>query len=112
MEPELLPRTSDLVFKMLFGAERNTDILCPFLNAVLRLPEDVITEVTLMNPYQGYQAVDAKKTILDVKVKTATGRRIDIEMQVRDQHGLTERITFTRRRCSQNSPCRSIGTIC
>ncbi|MDR2164118.1 MAG: Rpn family recombination-promoting nuclease/putative transposase, partial [Zoogloeaceae bacterium] len=41
----------DEVFKMLFGDERNTDLLVAFLRAVLPLPDDDYEEITLMNPF-------------------------------------------------------------
>jgi len=94
MELEPLSPISDIVFKMLFGNEKNTDILSAFLKAVLLLPEEEFSEVTLVNPFQGSEYPNEKTTILDVKATTASGRRIDIEIQVQNQKALEERIVF------------------
>jgi predicted transposase/invertase (TIGR01784 family) len=92
--PALLPPSSDIVFKMLFGDARNSDILIAFLKAILPLPEDEFQEVTLMNPFLANEYPDEKVSILDVKAKTASGRRIDIEIQVRNHSALKERIVL------------------
>ena len=92
MTTELLSPTSDIVFKMLFGNEQNTDILAAFLKAVLLLPEDEFKEVTILNPFHGNEYPDEKATILDVKATTASGRRIDIEIQVQNHSAMKQRI--------------------
>ncbi|MDR0576422.1 MAG: Rpn family recombination-promoting nuclease/putative transposase [Candidatus Accumulibacter sp.] len=51
MPPNLLPPSSDIVFKMLFGDTRNSDLLIAFLKAVLPLPDGEFQEVTPMNPF-------------------------------------------------------------
>jgi len=94
MEQEPLSPISDIVFKMLFGNEQNTDILSAFLKAVLLLPEEEFSEVTILNPFLGSEYPSEKMTILDVKATTASGRRIDIEIQVQNQKALKERIVF------------------
>jgi predicted transposase/invertase (TIGR01784 family) len=94
MTTELLPPSSDIVFKMLFGDARNTDILIAFLRAVLPLPDDEFQEITLINPFLANEYPDEKVSILDIKAKTASGRRIDIEIQVRNHRALKERIVL------------------
>ena len=94
MTTELLLPTSDIVFRMLFGSERNTDILSAFLKAVLLLPGDELAEVAIMNPLLDSEFPDVKATILDVKAKTASGRRIDIEMQMDNYAEMKQRIMF------------------
>ncbi|MDR1708537.1 MAG: Rpn family recombination-promoting nuclease/putative transposase, partial [Candidatus Accumulibacter sp.] len=91
---DLLPPSSDIVFKMLFGDARNSDILIAFLRAVLPLPDDEFQEVTLMNPFLANEYPDEKASILDIKAKTANGRRIDIEIQMQNHSGLKERIVL------------------
>jgi predicted transposase/invertase (TIGR01784 family) len=91
---DLLPPSSDIVFKMLFGDARNSDILIAFLKAVLPLPDDEFEEITLMNPFLANEYPDEKVSILDVKARTASGRRIDIEIQVRNHSALKERIVL------------------
>jgi hypothetical protein len=40
----------DFAFKILFGSEENKNILLPFVNSVLSLPEPLV-ELILLNPY-------------------------------------------------------------
>ncbi|MCL2162039.1 MAG: Rpn family recombination-promoting nuclease/putative transposase [Betaproteobacteria bacterium] len=91
--PFLSPR-NDLVFKLLFGDARNTDILADFLNAALDLPEEDFLDIVLVDPHLNGEDIDDKQGILDVKAKTATGKIIDIEIQVAEQPQMRERIVF------------------
>jgi predicted transposase/invertase (TIGR01784 family) len=88
-----LPPSSDIVFKMLFGDEQHKDILTAFLKAALPLPDDEYAEIELQNPYL-WNKPEKKVSILDIKAKTAGGKLIDIEIQVRNDHAMRERIVF------------------
>jgi len=94
MDHDLLSPTSDIVFRMLFGSERNTDVLIAFLKEVLLLPGDDLAEVAIMNPILDSDLTDVKASILDIKAKTALGKRIDIEMQMDNHPELRQRIMF------------------
>jgi predicted transposase/invertase (TIGR01784 family) len=90
----LLPLKSDIVFKMVFADQRNSDILRCFLAAALDIPEGQFEEVTVINPQLELEHPDDKLGILDVRVLTQSGKRIDIEIQVYEYPFLPERITF------------------
>ncbi|MDR1854935.1 MAG: Rpn family recombination-promoting nuclease/putative transposase, partial [Azoarcus sp.] len=94
MSNELFSPRQDIVFKMLFGSEGSTDILTAFLKAVLPLSDDEYAEVTLLNPISTSDFPDDKICILDVKVETAKGRIIDVEIQVANKSDLRERIVY------------------
>lgn len=72
---------SDIAFKKIFGDIHKTEILISFLNAVLDLPQRVIS-VELVSPYQVPHLPDFKNTCLDVKAKDALDREFIVEMQV------------------------------
>jgi predicted transposase/invertase (TIGR01784 family) len=91
--PFLSPR-NDLVFKLLFGTPRNTDLLTDFLKAALDLPPEDLLDIVLVDPHLNGEATDDKQGILDIKAKTATGKIIDIEIQVAEQPQMCERIVF------------------
>jgi predicted transposase/invertase (TIGR01784 family) len=82
------------VFKLLFGDERNLDLLTDFLKAVLDLPTDEYTEAVIVDPHLLRDADSGKLGILDVKLKTKSGRIIDIEIQVALTPEMKERIVF------------------
>jgi predicted transposase/invertase (TIGR01784 family) len=92
-KPFLSPR-NDAVFKMLFGDAQDTSLLTEFLKSTLTLPAEDYAEVTIIDPYSRRDLPDDKQSILDVKVKTASGKRIDIEIQIAGQPDLRERIVF------------------
>jgi predicted transposase/invertase (TIGR01784 family) len=91
---DILSPCSDIVFKMLFGDIHNLDILKPFLQAVLPLPDDDYDEITLLNPFLFSDAPDNKTSILDIKAKTKTGRLLDIEIQVANHTAMRSRIVY------------------
>jgi predicted transposase/invertase (TIGR01784 family) len=92
-KPLLSPR-NDAVFKMLFADARDLAPLIDFLQAVLNLPAEDFAEVTLADPHLTREGADDKLGILDVKVKTATGNSIDIEIQIANHPRMRERIVF------------------
>ncbi|GHV53129.1 hypothetical protein FACS1894216_10520 [Synergistales bacterium] len=90
----LLKPKNDLLFKRIFGAEDNIDVLTEFLKSVLRLPAAEYSEVILCNPNTQYDRADDKIGILDIKVRTTTGKIIDVEIQLEAVPQLRERIMF------------------
>jgi predicted transposase/invertase (TIGR01784 family) len=92
-KPFLSPR-NDVIFKMLFGDGRDTDILTAFLQSALTLPAEDYAEVTVVDPHLAREHPDDKLGILDVRLKTAGGNMIDIEIQVCDHPHIRERIVF------------------
>ncbi|MDR1399876.1 MAG: Rpn family recombination-promoting nuclease/putative transposase, partial [Treponema sp.] len=88
----LLPKI-DFIFKTIFGNEHNRPLLKSFLQAVLCLGEDEF-EIEFVNPYLQPVAKDGKLCILDVKIRTKTGKLIDIEMQIIHTANIFERICF------------------
>ena len=80
--PSLLPVTSDFIFKLIFGDQRNVDILAEFLKAVLDIPNNEYDRITIVDPYVKKESLDDKYGILDVKVHTKNGNIIHVEIQV------------------------------
>ena len=93
MELEILPPTSDFVFKMLFGDSRNTSMLKDFLQSFLELPDEEY-ELTFLNTHVKPEFEGDKLGILDVKVSTASGKVIDIEIQVNPVLNIGKRLSF------------------
>ncbi|MCL2052716.1 MAG: Rpn family recombination-promoting nuclease/putative transposase, partial [Lachnospiraceae bacterium] len=89
----LLPKV-DLIFKLLFGDERNREILKEFLLSVLRLPEEEYEEIIFVDPHLLPEYDGDKLGILDVKVKLKKGKILDIEIQVNPSDVMRERVVF------------------
>ena len=76
---QLLPLTSDIVFKQVFGQEESKPILRVFLNDVLGLDIQSAEQITLLNPIIDPKYIDDKMCILDIRVQLANRSLIDIE---------------------------------
>ena len=92
--PKILPPKADVVFKMLFGDERNIDILVDFLKSVLDISEDEYEKITLTDTHLKRETIDDKLGIVDVKLTTKSGTIIHIEIQVAPESALPERIIY------------------
>lgn len=84
----------DAVFKMLFGDPKNKVILSDFLQAILGLSNDDVSEVDILNPFLRLEDVNGKLGILDVNLTTKSGKIIDIEMQVRKVASMRQRMLY------------------
>jgi predicted transposase/invertase (TIGR01784 family) len=89
--PKIMLPKVDIVFKMLFGDKRNSDILIGFLETIL---EKKINKVQLLDPINKKQSKDDKLSVLDVKAELEAGEIIDIEMQIRNIPEMRHRITY------------------
>ena len=85
---KLLDPKLDVVFKLLFAHVNNRDILIALLTAVLR-PVASIDTVDVLNPEIPKDLPADKGAVLDIHVRLADGRHIDVEMQSELRPGLT-----------------------
>ncbi len=86
---------NDLIFKFVFGHEKNEKILRALLNAILGLegPERII-KLTFLNTFNLQEYVDDKLSILDVKAEDNTGKRVNIEMQVESEPSYINKVIY------------------
>ena len=84
----------DFVFKLIFGDEKNKEILIAFLSDVLRLPKEEFKNIELLNTELLKEFKEDKKGILDVRVKTGNNEHIDIEIQILPTKFIAERSLF------------------
>ena len=82
----LLPVKSDFVFKLIFGDQRNVDVLEAFLKSVLDIPDAEYDRLTIVDPHVKKESEDDKFGILDVKVHTVSGSIIHVEIQLPLSH--------------------------
>jgi predicted transposase/invertase (TIGR01784 family) len=91
MKKPVLKIMVDYVFKLIFGDQRNIDILAGFLKAALDLPEAEYDSLIIVDPNLKREFADDKAGVLDVKVHTKSGIVIDVEIQVSAYGGLRKR---------------------
>ncbi len=85
----LLDVRNDLVFKAIFGKEKNKSLLILLLNAILI---EEVEEIIFLDSYLGAEYVDEKYSILDIRVRTTENVEIDIEMQLEYHSGFENRM--------------------
>jgi len=86
---------NDVIFKAIFGYEKNEKLLISLLNAILDLTGDKkIVSLTFLNAFNIKEYLKDKLTILDVKAVDGTGVRFDVEMQVAPDKSYLQRIMY------------------
>ncbi|WNS43835.1 Rpn family recombination-promoting nuclease/putative transposase [Paenibacillus sp. MMS20-IR301] len=92
---ELLDPRVDFVFKRIFASENNKDVLLAFLNVILLdAGAEPLDEVVLLNPYTDKDDPLDKQSIFDIWAKTASGKLINIEMQLFNQYDMEKRTLY------------------
>ncbi|MBI4646814.1 MAG: Rpn family recombination-promoting nuclease/putative transposase [Bacteroidia bacterium] len=71
----------DLVFKKLFGTEKNKDLTKSLINSVLPAGEK-LSKITLKNPYNYPDYIKGKLSILDIKAEDERGNLYNVEIQI------------------------------
>ena len=94
MTKEFLLPIYEVIFKLLFGDERNKDILTDFLKSVLKVPHEEYDEITISDPHLIREFPDDKLGILDVKLKLKSGRVVNIEIQLATMKAFKQRMMF------------------
>jgi len=97
MIPALLDPRVDFAFKMIFGQPETRDILAAFLNAVLGLEGAarlMAEDLELLNPNLDRRHREDKYAILDVRVRTASGEQMNVEIQLFDRHDMHLRSVY------------------
>ena len=83
----------DVVFKLLFAHPASKSPLISLLTAVLQ-PAVEIVDVEVLNPDMPRQDAADKGIVLDLRVRLADGRLIDVEMQSQWRSGSRKRFLF------------------
>ena len=84
----------DFVFKLIFGDDKNKDILIAFLSAVLKMPVEEFAGIEIINNELLREFAEDKKGILDVRAKMSSGKQIDIEIQILPTQFMPARTLF------------------
>ena len=87
---ELLPLTSDIVFKRVFSIKGNEDLLKSLLESILKFK---IKNITIQNTELPPNLYDNKTSILDINAQLDDDVICDIEMQVKNRQNIDSRST-------------------
>lgn len=95
MKTEYLDLKMDFMFKQLFGHHRRKSITIAFLNDLLnRKGSERIVDVNYENTELIKEQLEGKTSRLDVLVFTSRGERINVEIQLVNQHDMPERMLY------------------
>ena len=84
----------DRIFKALFGND-NKKLLTGFLSALLTdVPKEDIAELQILNAARNIRKVNEKASIVDLRIKTKSGKMLSVEMQKRDKSYFKNRSLF------------------
>lgn len=84
----------DFVFKYIFGNEKHKDISIALLSDILVVPEQEFEGIEIINSELIKEFKEDKKGILDVRIKTKSGKQIDVEIQILPTEYMAERTIF------------------
>jgi predicted transposase/invertase (TIGR01784 family) len=82
----------DFVFRKLFGDPNHVDMIISFLKTFVDLPDEEYVEVTITDPNLLPETKDGKSCILDLKIRTKSGKIINVEIQRDNTREMAERI--------------------
>ncbi len=87
--PLLIPMTNDYLFRALL--QRNNQVLKALICSLLHLPIEEVRSVAIINPILLGESIDEKTFFLDVFVVLNNHTRINLELQVINEHNWPER---------------------
>ncbi len=91
---ELLPVTSDIVFKAIFSADENRELLADLLNSYLDITPVSPDEIEIVSPENHRMYAQDKLSRLDLRIRTKNNEHIDIEIQVVDHKDMVRRSLY------------------
>ena len=86
---DMLPLTSDYVFKRIFSKGGNERILISLLEAILEIK---IQKIEVKNPEIPKESIKEKLSVLDIKAEINENIILDIEMQVGNTTAIDKRL--------------------
>lgn len=118
-EPLNIRLTNDYSFRKVF---KNVVVAKGFSMALLKLKENEIEGLEVVDPFEEGECDEEKEGVLDIKLKLKDGKRINIEMQNRLQNDWIERSLFYncrmfvegfdhRRFYKELEPCIHVGIL-
>jgi len=90
-----LSLTNDYIFRSIFSAVQNEDILLSLVNAVLQSKRlQPLIHIRPANPFLPVQQQAQREGILDVHAYDESGKQYDLEIQVRSQRSYVKRSLY------------------
>jgi predicted transposase/invertase (TIGR01784 family) len=94
MAHQLVSPLSDHVFSLLFGDQRNIEVLEGFLKTILDIPPQEYESLTIVNPFLKRLFGRDKLGIVDIRATTKSGRVLHIELQLEKYAYMRHRMLY------------------
>ena len=91
---QILKPKLDVIFKMIFGDERNTEIIIAFIAALLDLPKENINKISILNAEVPEEEYDLKFSRLDLRMdinNSGENEIVNIEIQILSEPNYQDR---------------------
>ena len=93
MQAKYINPFTDYGFKKIFGEEASKPQLIDFLNALLSLPQKIVS-LSFKNPEQQGQSANDRKAIFDIYCESETGDKFIVELQKAKQNYFVDRTIY------------------
>jgi predicted transposase/invertase (TIGR01784 family) len=104
---KFLDPKNDLTFKLIFGTEKNQNILIHFLNDILGFTEEnAIQEVEFLGTIMNPEIASDRQSIVDILCKDSIGRRFVVEMQIARDKGFEKRAQLYAAKAYSRQSCK------
>ena len=84
----------DVIFRLFYADERNTEFLISLLKSILNLPDDDYHEIEIADPHLLREFDGDKLAIIDIKLHTKSRKIVHIEIQLKVTPELKKRIVL------------------
>ena len=93
MQQPIVKLKLDVIFKRVFGDEKNEDIIAAMISALLEIPRESIRNIEISNVELPPEYYDQKFSRLDLRLNV-DGKIVNVEMQVNYEADFKERTLF------------------
>jgi len=90
----ILSAKYDVIFRLLFADERNAEDLINLLKSIIDLPNDDYDDIEISDPHLLPDYIGDKLAIIDVKLRTKSRKIIHIDIQLKVNAALKNRVAF------------------
>jgi predicted transposase/invertase (TIGR01784 family) len=94
LEEGFVSPLNDYVFKSIYGEQKNIENTRGLLKTILEIPPEDYQQLTVVDPFLTRRWKKDKQGIVDLRLSTAGGRQISVELQVLPYKAMMERIVY------------------
>ena len=93
MQQPIVKLKLDVIFKRVFGDEKNEDIIAAMISALLEIPRETIRKIEIQNVELPPEEMEGKFSRLDLKLNV-DDQTVNVEMQINYEPDFRERTLF------------------